>query len=97
MWAAWYGFMVGKLADVVGPVCESGDFLAKNRPLPPLESGDLLAVMGAGAYGFVMASNYNARPRPAEVMVRGDRWSVIRTRETQRDLSRGERIPSFLK
>ena len=82
--------------DVVGPVCESGDFLAKERPLPPLESGDLLAVMSAGAYGFVMASNYNARPRPAEVMVRGGEWSVVRARETFRDLTRGEKIPRFL-
>ncbi|MBI3312455.1 MAG: diaminopimelate decarboxylase [Candidatus Omnitrophica bacterium] len=83
--------------DVVGPVCESGDFLAKNRPLPPLESGDLLAIMGAGAYGFVMSSNYNSRPRAAEVLVRGNRWHVIRSRETQRDLTRGETIPAFLR
>ena len=83
--------------DIVGPVCESGDFLAKNRLLPPLEPGDLLAVMSAGAYGFVMASNYNARPRPAEVMVRGKDWSVVRTRETHKDLCRGEKIPSFLR
>lgn len=83
--------------DVVGPVCESGDFLAKNRLLPPLEAGDLLAVMSAGAYGFVMASNYNARPRPAEVMVRGEDWAVVRARETVQDLSRGETIPRFLR
>jgi len=83
--------------DVVGPVCESGDFLAKNRMLPPLKAGDLLAVMSAGAYGFVMASNYNARPRPAEVMVSGNQWTVVRSRETERDLSRGETIPGFLR
>ncbi len=82
--------------DVVGPVCESGDFLGKNRPLPPLQSGDLLAVMSAGAYGFVMASNYNARSRPAEVMVRGKTWAVTRSRETLKDLSRGEKLPRFL-
>lgn len=83
--------------DVVGPVCESGDFLAKNRPLAPLASGDLLAVMGAGAYGFVMSSNYNSRPRAAEVMVRGSRWHIIRRRETFADLTRGESIPAFLR
>ena len=82
--------------DVVGPVCESGDFLGKNRPLPPLKAGDLLAVMSAGAYGFVMSSNYNARPRPAEVMVSGQDWAVIRSRETFKDLSRGEKIPRFI-
>ena len=82
--------------DIVGPVCESGDFLGKNRKLPPLKRGDLLAVMSAGAYGFVMASNYNARPRPAEVMVRGKRWRVIRRRESFQDLIRGETIPAFL-
>ena len=83
--------------DVVGPVCESGDFLAKNRLLAPLQAGDTLAVMGAGAYGFVMASNYNSRPRPAEVMVRGRRWYLVRRRETVQELIRGERIPAFLR
>ena len=77
-------------ADVVGPVCESADFLAKQRPLPPIEAGDLLAVFSAGAYGFAMSSNYNARPRAAEVLVDGDRFEVIRTRETREDLVRGE-------
>ncbi len=77
-------------ADVVGPVCESGDFLAKDRPMPEVERGELLAVMSAGAYGFVMASNYNTRPRPPEVMVNGDTWRVIRPRETFDDLVRGE-------
>lgn len=65
-------------ADVVGPVCESGDFLGRDRPLPDLRRGDLLAVMTAGAYGFVLSSNYNARPRPAEVLVEGERFRVIR-------------------
>jgi diaminopimelate decarboxylase len=83
-------------ADVVGPVCESGDFLAKDRELPALEAGDLLAVMSAGAYGFVMASNYNTRPRPAEILVDGSKCYVIRERETVDDLVRGEAIPEFL-
>ncbi|MDO8730424.1 MAG: diaminopimelate decarboxylase [Candidatus Omnitrophota bacterium] len=83
--------------DVVGPVCESGDFLGKNRKLPPLKAGDLLAVMSAGAYGYVMSSNYNARPRPAEVMVRGRQWKIIRRRETFQDLTRGETLPAFLR
>ena len=82
--------------DVVGPVCESGDFLAQDRPLPPLAADDLLAVMSAGAYGFVMASNYNSRPRPAVVLVDGDRWDVIRARESLEDLVRGESIPPGL-
>lgn len=82
-------------ADVVGPVCESADFLARNRKMPPLESGDLLAVMGAGAYCFTMSSNYNSRPRAAEVMVRGKKFSVVKKRETYRDLVRGEVIPPF--
>jgi len=77
-------------ADVVGPVCESGDFLGKDRTLPPLEPGDLLCVRSAGAYGFVMASNYNTRPRAAEVLVDGDRFGVARARETYEDLVRGE-------
>ena len=73
-------------ADVVGPICESGDFLAKERALPPVEQGDLLAVFSAGAYGYAMSSNYNARPRPCEVLVDGDRYRVIRRRETYEDL-----------
>ncbi|MBI3323541.1 MAG: diaminopimelate decarboxylase [Candidatus Omnitrophica bacterium] len=83
--------------DIVGPVCESGDFLAQGRPMRPLQPGDLLAVMGAGAYGFVMASNYNARPRAAEALVRGKRWFVVRRRERYSDLTRGEKIPGFLR
>ena len=77
-------------ADVVGPICESGDFLAKDRKLMKPETGDLLAVMSAGAYGFTMSSNYNSRPRVAEVMVDGDSYTVIRKRESYEDLIRGE-------
>ena len=76
--------------DVVGPICESGDFLALDRELPHLERGDLLEVGGAGAYGFVMTSTYNARGRPPEVLVEGDRFAVVRRRETASDLMRGE-------
>jgi diaminopimelate decarboxylase len=77
--------------DVVGPVCETGDFLALDRRLPGLETNDTLAVLGAGAYGFVMASNYNSRPRPAEVMVDGPRWWVSRERENVEDQFKSER------
>ncbi len=82
--------------DVVGPVCESSDFLARDRALPPLERGDLLAVHSAGAYGFAMASNYNGRPRSPEVLVRGDRFAVVRTRETEEEMIRGESVPEDL-
>jgi diaminopimelate decarboxylase len=85
-----------RTVDVVGPICETGDFLAKQRDLPALEPGDLLAVMDAGAYGFAMASNYNARPRPPEILVDDDRFHVIRERENLDDLLRGEQIPPFL-
>jgi len=78
--------------DVVGPVCESGDFFARDRALPPLQTGDLLAMMSCGAYGFVMSSNYNSRTRPAEVMVHGDTYTVVRERERVEDLWRGEHI-----
>lgn len=77
-------------ADVVGPVCETGDFFAHDRWLPLLKQGDYLAIMNAGAYGFVAASNYNSRPRAAEILVDGDRPQVVRTRETFEDLIRGE-------
>lgn len=85
------------IADVVGPVCESGDFFAKDRELPAVASGDLLAVMSAGAYGFVMASNYNTRPRPPEILVDGADFHVVRARETLDDLVRGETIPETLR
>jgi diaminopimelate decarboxylase len=84
------------IADIVGPICESGDFLAKDREIPNFRQGNLLAFMSAGAYGFTMSSNYNSRPRVAEVMVDGDSFEVIRERETLDDLIRGERIPSFM-
>ncbi|MBI3990152.1 MAG: diaminopimelate decarboxylase, partial [candidate division NC10 bacterium] len=83
-------------ADVVGPICESGDFLAKDRMLPEVRPGELLAVMSAGAYGHTMSSNYNARPRAPEILVKGDRFLVVRERETYEDLIRGERIPEGL-
>ncbi|MEO5656878.1 MAG: diaminopimelate decarboxylase [Nitrospiria bacterium] len=86
-----------RVVDVVGPICESGDFLAQDRELPSCEPGELLAVMSAGAYGFVMASRYNSRPFIPEVLVKGSRFMVIRARETYRDLVRGETIPSFLR
>lgn len=79
-------------ADVVGPVCESTDALARGRSLPDVGPGDLLAVMSAGAYGMSMASTYNSRPRPAEVLADGRRYSVVRRRETVADLVRGERV-----
>ena len=84
-------------ADLVGPICETGDFLAKDRKMPPFKPGDLVAVMSAGAYGFSMASNYNSRPRPAEAMVKGKLFSIIRSREAYEDLISGEVIPEFLK
>ncbi|MBU2055695.1 MAG: diaminopimelate decarboxylase [Proteobacteria bacterium] len=83
-------------ADVVGPICESGDFLAKGRQIPAFERGELIAVMSAGAYGFSMSSNYNSRPRIPEVLVRDGSCYVIRERETREDLIRGEKIPDFL-
>jgi diaminopimelate decarboxylase len=81
--------------DVVGPICESGDFLAKDRCLPACQPGDLLAVLSAGAYGFAMASNYNARPRVPEVMVHGGQFAVVRARERFEDLIRGESLPTW--
>ena len=84
------------VADIVGPICESGDFLAKDREIPNFKQGDLLAFMSAGAYGFTMSSNYNSRPRVAEVMVKGGKFEVVRDRETWDDLIKGEKIPSFI-
>ena len=85
------------IADVVGPICESGDYLAKKRQLPMFERDDLMAVMSAGAYGFTMSSNYNSRPRVAEVLVKDDKFYIIRKREDFTDLVMGENIPDFLK
>jgi len=89
----------GKLykADVVGPICESGDFLAKERKLPLFSEGEYLAAMSAGAYGFSMSSNYNSRPRAAEVLVKGSRAFLIRRRESKADIIRNEIVPVFLK
>ncbi len=84
------------VADVVGPVCETGDTFAKDRKLPVVNTGALLAIMGAGAYGFTMASQYNSRPKPAEVMVRGEKYFVVRRREKLQDLIRQEVIPQEL-
>ena len=84
------------LADVVGPICESGDFLAKEREIPDVLRGEYLAVMSAGAYGFTMSSNYNSRPRVAEVLVKGGDVARVRRRETYKDLIRGETVPSFI-
>jgi len=75
---------------VVGPLCETGDFLAQDREMPDVEPGELLAILAAGAYGFVLSSNYNTRPRPAEVLVHGDEVELIRPRETVEDLMAGE-------
>ena len=85
------------LCDVVGPICESGDFLARGRELNRVKQGEYLAAMSAGAYGFSMSSNYNSRPRAAEVMVKGKEHFLIRKRETYEDLVRNERIPKVLK
>jgi diaminopimelate decarboxylase len=83
-------------ADVVGPICESADFFARDRDIPRFEAGDLLTVMSAGAYGFTMSSNYNSRPRIPEVMVKEDQFHVVRARESYDDLIKGESIPPFL-
>ena len=80
-------------ADIVGPVCETGDFFARNREIPLVKPGDLLAIRMAGAYGFVLASNYNSRPRPCELLIDGDHVQVARKRETYADLIQGEYLP----
>lgn len=85
------------IADVVGPICESGDYLARGRSLEMPKQSDLLAVLSAGAYGFVMSSQYNSRPRIPEILVSGNRYDIVRRRETYEDLVRGEKIPGRLK
>lgn len=85
------------LCDIVGPICESGDFLAKDREIEEIKQGEYLAVMSAGAYGFSMSSNYNSRPKAAEVLVKDDEHFLIRRRETYKDLLRNDLIPSFLR
>jgi diaminopimelate decarboxylase len=106
MYEAWHGIVAVSAvdaraavaaADVVGPVCESGDTFARDRMLPPLAPGARVAILDAGAYGAVMSSAYNARPPAAEVMVDGSNWSVIRARDSHADLWRGERVPHWLK
>ncbi len=84
------------VADVVGGICETGDFLVRERDLPVLRRGDLLAIMSAGAYGFAMSSQYNSRPRAAEVLVCGQEWAVVRRRESIEDLSRGEELAPWM-
>lgn len=84
------------IADIVGPICESSDFLARDREIPQVRQGEYLAVMSAGAYGFSMSSNYNSRPRAAEVLVKGREYALIRKRETFRDLIRNEIIPKII-
>ncbi|HPU29997.1 MAG TPA: hypothetical protein PLM71_06725, partial [Syntrophorhabdaceae bacterium] len=86
-----------KKVDIVGPICESGDFFAKDRLLPEVDAGEFIALYSAGAYGFSMSSNYNSRPRPPEVLVKDDKFFVIRKRETKIDLIKGESIPDFLR
>ncbi len=92
---AWQAIKNTKKIDIVGPVCESGDFFALDRDMPELREGDLLAVMSAGAYGFGMASNYNSRPLSAEALVRGDKFAVVRKRQTWEDLVRDEIDPGW--
>jgi diaminopimelate decarboxylase len=84
-------------SDVVGPVCESGDYFCKDRPLPKVRAGDCLALLSAGAYGFVMASNYNTRPLAAEVLVSGKKFAVVRERQPVRGIWAGERIATWLR
>ncbi len=81
-----------EVVDVVGPICETGDFLAQNRELPPVQEGEVLAVLSAGAYGFTMASNYNTRPMPAEILVDGAKATVVRERQSLADLLKGEHV-----
>jgi diaminopimelate decarboxylase len=83
-------------ADVVGPVCETGDYLALNRRLPPLGAGEMLAVLSAGAYGAVQAGTYNSRLLVPEVLVDGDRWAVVRPRQSYDDLIGLDRVPDWL-
>ena len=84
-------------SDVVGPICESGDYFCKNRPLPKVGAGDYLALLSAGAYGFVMASNYNTRPLAAEILVSGKRAAVARERQPVKEIWSGEEVVAWLK
>lgn len=87
----------GIVCDVVGPICESGDVFAHDRKVVDVKDGELLALLSAGAYGYAMSSNYNVRPRVAEVMVKGGKWAVVQARETFKDLVAGSKVPEFLK
>jgi len=80
---------------VVGPICETGDTFTVDRPMVPVNPDDLVAFMSAGAYGFAMASTYNSRPLAAEVMVSGDKWQIVRKRQTYEDIWQGETIPNW--
>ena len=82
--------------DVVGPICESGDYFCKDRPLPKVNEGDHLALLSAGAYGFVMASNYNSRAQAAEVLVNGNKAALVRERQPLHKIWEGESIPAWL-
>ncbi len=88
---------LSEVYDIAGPICESGDLLGKESPLPKIDDGDLLAVLDVGAYGYSMSSQYNARPRPAEVLVRQGKHELIRDRELFEDLLENQRIPTWLK
>jgi len=97
LWPVVEGARPQVKASIVGPICETGDFLAKDRLMPAFQPGELVAVLSAGAYGFSMSSNYNARPRVPEILVQDQDFYVIRKRETYRQLVWGESIPEFLK
>jgi len=90
-------FGESETVEVVGPICETVDVLGKDIELPEVNAGDLLVILSAGAYGFVMSSNYNSHPRPPEVMVDGEEFVVVRERESIEDIMRGETIPDSLK
>ena len=103
LYEAWHGIEpvapragATTLYDIVGPVCETGDTFATDRALPPLQAGDLVLIKSAGAYGFCMASNYNTRPLPAEVLVRDGRYDIIRARQSVQDLLTLDRVPDWL-
>jgi len=83
-------------SDVVGPICESGDYFCKDRPLPKVGEGDFLALLSAGAYGFVMASNYNSRPLAAEILVSGKKYAVARERQPVKEIWAGEKVVAWL-
>ena len=83
-------------SDVVGPICESGDYFAKDRPLPKVGEGDYLALLSAGAYGFVMASNYNSRGMAAEILVKGNKAELVRPRQKVDEIWRNERVPAWM-